>query len=189
MKRTIPMKAPSAVGSVQRRRSLVLALALTLGVVAWVAAQDDGSDGAGDAMVAAPRPAAARVATAASAAAARTDWPAPPAERASATPPPTTAAWGVAPLPPPPAAAPRPVQAVVVAPPPPQAPPFPYTWIGRVDDGTQPQALLEGATRTLSVKPRDVIDGQWRVEAVDAQGVRLTWLPTGQPVQVARPLS
>jgi hypothetical protein len=31
------------------------------------------------------------------------------------------------------------------------------------------------------VSARDVIDGQWRVDAVDAQTLSLTWLPGGQP--------
>lgn len=183
-----------------RSRALMLALGLTLGAVAWVAARDDAGD-AGDGLVAAPARARATAAApfpgpgpgpkaVAAAASTAAPWPAAPAGRASGSAAPATVAWGTVPPPP---AAPAPVlQRAAVQPAPaapPQAPAFPYTWIGRVDDGAQPQALLEGPNRTLSVRPRDVIDGQWRVDAVDAQGVRLTWLPTGQPVQVARPLS
>ena len=55
---------------------------------------------------------------------------------------------------------------------------FPYKLIGRLDDGV-PQALLSGTSRSFGVKAADVIDGQWRVDAVDAQSVTVTWLRTG----------
>ncbi len=58
----------------------------------------------------------------------------------------------------------------------PQAPEFPYSLIGRIDDGT-PQAMLSGATRSFGVRVNEVIDGQWRVDAVGPQSVSLTWLP------------
>ena len=64
-------------------------------------------------------------------------------------------------------------------PPAPVAPPFPYQLIGRFDDGGASQALLLGATQTLGVRAGDVVDGQWRVEAVDGAGVSLTWIPAG----------
>ena len=60
-----------------------------------------------------------------------------------------------------------------------RAPAFPYTLIGQLDDG-RPQALLTGPLRSLAVAAGEVIDGQWRVDAVQAQGITLTWLPGGQ---------
>jgi hypothetical protein len=39
---------------------------------------------------------------------------------------------------------------------------------------------LAGTTRTLGARAGDVIDGQWRVESVDAAGVALLWIPGGQ---------
>ena len=70
--------------------------------------------------------------------------------------------------------------AVAVATPPP-VPAFPYKLIGRLDDGI-PQALLSGTSgtsRSFGVKAGDSIDGQWRVDSVEAQTVTVTWLRTG----------
>jgi hypothetical protein len=39
--------------------------------------------------------------------------------------------------------------------------------------------LLSNRTRSFGAKVADVIDGVWRVESVDADGVTLTWLPGG----------
>ena len=80
-----------------------------------------------------------------------------------------------------------PVVAVAAPPPPPAAPPqpqapaFPYQLIGRLDDGPQTQALLAGAQRTLAAKAGDLLDGQWRVDRVEADAVHLTWLPGKLP--------
>lgn len=83
-----------------------------------------------------------------------------------------TAGWrsqqapAVAPPPPPP-------------PPPPMAPPFPHAWIGRYDDDAQ-RAVIAGSARTWVVQSGDVIDSQWRVDAVNAREMRLTYLPLQQ---------
>lgn len=61
---------------------------------------------------------------------------------------------------------------------PPPVPSFSYKLIGRLDDGI-PQALLSGTSRSFGVKAGDVIDGQWRVDSVEAQTVTVTWLRTG----------
>jgi hypothetical protein len=58
----------------------------------------------------------------------------------------------------------------------PEAPNFPYTLIGRIDDGT-PQAMLSGPSRSFGARVNEVIDGQWRVDAVGPQSMSLTWLP------------
>jgi hypothetical protein len=60
----------------------------------------------------------------------------------------------------------------------PQPPEFPYTLIGRLDDG-QARALFTNRTRSFGAKAADVIDGVWRVDAVDEDAVTLTWLPGG----------
>ena len=57
-----------------------------------------------------------------------------------------------------------------------QVPAFPYTLIGRLDDG-EAQALLAGPSRSFGVKAGEVIDAVWRVDAVQTQGLLLTWLP------------
>lgn len=57
-------------------------------------------------------------------------------------------------------------------------PPFPYQWIGRLDDGSSaPQALLAGPQRTIAARAGDTVDGHWRIDKVDATAVQLTWLP------------
>lgn len=93
------------------------------------------------------------------------------------------AAWNPPPPPPPPLPT-APPPAAAAAPAPPQAPPFPYTLIGRLDDG-EPRALLSGPLRSFGVKAAEVIDGQWRVDAVQPQGVTLTWLPGGVKKTIA----
>ena len=63
-------------------------------------------------------------------------------------------------------------------------PRFPYTWIGQVDDGTQVQALLNGPLRSFGVHAGEVLDGRWRVEQIAATRLQLTFLPTGEAVNV-----
>ena len=109
----------------------------------------------------------------------RSDWPAVSAVAA--------AAWGTKP----PEKKTSPINATALAKAAPQAltaptaptapapPAFPYTLIGQLDDG-QPRALLTGPVRSLAVSSGEVIDGVWRVEAVQAQSITLIWLPGGQ---------
>ena len=66
----------------------------------------------------------------------------------------------------------------------PVAPPFPYKWIGRLDDGQVAQALLSGPQRSFGARAGEVLDGRWRIERVAATKLALTWLPTGDPVAV-----
>jgi hypothetical protein len=63
-----------------------------------------------------------------------------------------------------------------IEPEPARVPAFPYTLIGRLDDG-EAQALLSGPSRSFGVKAGEVIDAVWRVDAVQPQGLLLTWLP------------
>lgn len=171
-----------------RARRLVGGLVLSLLAGLGVAVQDDAADDDGVAL--APRAAAGRPVAAPALPAATSNaplaWPAAPRPR---PPWPRVAgvqAWGPAAVP---AAAQAPVPLAAEAAPapagPPPAPPFPYTLIGRVEDGPLMQALLSSPRRTLGVKAKDVIDGQWRVDAVDARGVTLTWLPGGQALTLA----
>jgi hypothetical protein len=162
------------------------ALAATLAATVWVAQRPDDAD----APVAAALP--ARRAPITTAASALTQSPAPVAAPvagsrsawADATPE-QLAAWQP-PAPPPPPPAPPPVAAA--PPPPPMAPPAPYQMIGRLVEGVGAQAvevaLLNGPVRSLSARPGEVIDGQWRVEQVSAAGVRLTWLPGQLPQNI-----
>lgn len=82
--------------------------------------------------------------------------------------------------------APRPAVAAgpAAAPDRPRAPPFPYQWIGTLDDGRGAQALLGGPLRGASVRAGQVLDGQWRVERVGERQLDLLWLPGEQGVTV-----
>jgi hypothetical protein len=87
------------------------------------------------------------------------------------------AAWAPPPPPPPPPAPPAPPPASPAPPPPPAAPAFPYQLIGSLTEDGIPQALIAGPNRTLAAKAGDVIDGQWKVERVDTNGMALLWQP------------
>ncbi len=154
-----------------RTRRLAFAVAATLAATVWAAVQDGG---AGAEPASASAPPTHRAPPATQAAVAPAAWPEPPSAEARPAwrdaQPQGLAGWG-----PPPPAAPPPAPSPA-APAPPQPPEFPYTLIGRLDDG-QPQALLAGRTRSFGAKAGDVIDGDWRVETVDPDGVTLTWLP------------
>lgn len=152
-----------------RQLALFAALGLSLAATAWVS-QDD-----------APEPVAAAPRRTASAAPAPTDWPG-PAASARAEWPATDAqarnAWGEA-APVAAATAALPAEpAEEQAPPPPTAPPFPYQLVGRLTDGAS-RAVLNNAQRSAVVGVGEVVDGQWRVEAIDASGLRVTYLPLG----------
>ncbi|WP_374592283.1 hypothetical protein [Aquabacterium sp.] len=101
------------------------------------------------------------------------------------------AAWSskVPPPPPPPKHVPPP------PPPPPVAPPFPYQWVGRWQEPAAPAApasasakraatrelaVITGPNQTWVVKPGDVIEGQWRIDAITDTSVQLTYLPLSQ---------
>jgi hypothetical protein len=65
-----------------------------------------------------------------------------------------------------------------VAPPlPPVAPPVPYTFIGRLSEADRTTVFLAAGDRNLVVKPGDVIDNNYRVDAVTDDAVSLTYLP------------
>ncbi|CAM4127841.1 hypothetical protein [Roseateles saccharophilus] len=166
------MKRPSP-----RQLALFGALGLSLAATLWVSRDDE----ADTAAVARPRHAISATPTPASAMA---DWPGPAASARADWPaldPQARAAWGETPLAPPPAQA-------EAAPPPPSAPPFPYQFVGRMTD-SRPRAVLNNAQRSAVVAAGDVVDGQWRVDAIEAGGLRLTYLPLGlaQFVSFARP--
>jgi hypothetical protein len=70
-----------------------------------------------------------------------------------------------------------PVEVVTVPPPPPSAPPVPYTFIGRLSEDESTTVFLAAGDRNLVVKPGDVIDNNYRVDAVTDNAVSLTYLP------------
>lgn len=80
--------------------------------------------------------------------------------------------WYVPPPPPPPAAAPK-----SLAPPPPQAPPLPFTYLGRFQDAAAPVIFLVRSDRVLTVHAGDVIEGTYRVDGIVGSTLALTYLP------------
>lgn len=69
-------------------------------------------------------------------------------------------------------------------PPPPMAPPFSHAWVGRYVDNVD-RAVIAGASQTWVVKVGDVIDGQWRVDAIGERQMTLTFLPLKQTQTVS----
>jgi len=68
--------------------------------------------------------------------------------------------------------------------PPPQAPPLPFTYIGKaVGDGIW-EVFLVRADKTYIVREQTVIDGQYRVERIAPPTITLTYLPLKQSQQI-----
>jgi hypothetical protein len=153
-----------------RQVAIFGALGLSLAATAWVSQENTAEP-----VAASPRRANTAAAAPSdwpsAAASARAEWPALDAQ--------ARAAWGeaapVAAAPPPPPAEPTEEQAS----PPPTAPPFPYQLVGRLTDGAS-RAILNNAQRSAVVGVGEVVDGQWRVDAIEPTGLRLTYLPLGQ---------
>lgn len=80
---------------------------------------------------------------------------------------------------------PPPPPPVVVAP---AAPPLPFRFLGRVADAPDasgaaqgpPAVFLTAGQEVLRVKAGDTLLGQYRVDAIEPQAVRLTYLPLNQ---------
>ena len=79
--------------------------------------------------------------------------------------------WRVAPPP-----APKPV-AKAAPPPAPTAPPAPFTFLGRYEDGNTRVLMLVRDDRIYTVSAGDVIDQTWRVEGLSGGQLTLTYVP------------
>lgn len=64
--------------------------------------------------------------------------------------------------------------------PPPTAPPFPYAYLGRVDDSGKASVLLGGSSRSVTAQAGDLIDGVWRVDTIAEHSVELVYQPLDQ---------
>lgn len=80
--------------------------------------------------------------------------------------------WYVPPPPPPPPPPPR-----VVPPPPPTAPPMPFSYFGRYEEGETLIILLVKGERIYTVSAGDVIENTYRVEGLAGGQLELTYLP------------
>jgi hypothetical protein len=65
-------------------------------------------------------------------------------------------------------------------PPKPQAPPLPFTYMGKLIDEGRIVLFLTHGDHNLIVRQGDTIDGTWRVDAVTEQRLSLTYLPLKQ---------
>lgn len=57
--------------------------------------------------------------------------------------------------------------------------------MGRLDDSIMPRVFLERGERVYSVSPGDVIDGQYRIERIDATQLTFRYLPLNLPQNLA----
>ncbi|WP_211462932.1 hypothetical protein [Collimonas silvisoli] len=78
------------------------------------------------------------------------------------------------PPPPPPKELPPP------PPPPPTAPPMPFNFVGLLQDQAKPTAFLAKDDQLLLVKAGDTVEGSYRIDAVSAKEIVLTYLPLNQ---------
>ena len=65
-------------------------------------------------------------------------------------------------------------------PPPPQAPPLPFTYLGRLVDGGSTTVFLSEGGRDLAVTTGSTVGGRWRLDAAGDRALSFTYLPLGQ---------
>lgn len=73
--------------------------------------------------------------------------------------------------------APKVTAPVYVPPPQPTAPTLPFTFIGRMLDGTEITVFLSKGDRRYTVKEKDVLDDTYRVDKITEGEAVLTYLP------------
>lgn len=71
-------------------------------------------------------------------------------------------------------------QAAAPPPPPPQAPPLPFTYLGRMVDGATTTVFLSEGGRDLVVTTGATVSGRWRLDAAGERALSFTYLPLGQ---------
>lgn len=70
-------------------------------------------------------------------------------------------------------------------PPPPQAPPLPYTYVGKIMEGSQVIVFLAKQDRNYVVKQGETIDGVYRIDEIKGGTMVLTYLPLDQKQSLA----
>lgn len=168
-----------------RNLALIGALAATLAATWYAAgleeADDALGDAAGDELLARPAPAPKRPPASAPAPGADADSGAP--ARADAAPrlvPPAGDLFAVRSWQPPPPPPPPPAEAL-----PPVAPPLPFRYLGRMEDGGAIAVfLVEGNQPNARVLRQGDVSGNYRVDEITGEGMRLTYLPLNQTQQL-----
>lgn len=77
--------------------------------------------------------------------------------------------WYVPPPPPPPQPPPKPT-----------APPLPFAFLGRMIEGDHAAVFVSMQDRNQVVRVGDVIQSSWRVDAIEATRMKLTYLPLNE---------
>jgi hypothetical protein len=70
-------------------------------------------------------------------------------------------------------------------PPPPQAPPLPYSYMGKIMEGNEAVVFLAKQDRNYAVKQGETIDGTYRVDEIKGANMVLTYLPLDQKQTLA----
>ena len=65
-------------------------------------------------------------------------------------------------------------------PPPPQAPPLPFIFMGRYDDGVKPIYLLSRGDLVVTASLGDKLDGSYQLEALQGNSLVINYLPLNQ---------
>ena len=71
------------------------------------------------------------------------------------------------------------------APPPPQAPPLPFAYMGKMVDDGATSVFLANQDRNYVARVGDTLDGTYRVDSIDDNGLVVTYLPLKQKQTLA----
>ncbi len=85
--------------------------------------------------------------------------------------------WRAPPPPPPPP--PAPVAVMPPPPPPPRAPPLPFQYLGRWQEGNKDVYFLEQGTRLVEAQVGDTLSG-WHFDRASETGLTFTWTALNQ---------
>lgn len=72
-------------------------------------------------------------------------------------------------------------------PPPPSAPPLPFRYLGRMQEGGVVTVFLAKGDEAVSARVGDTLDGAWRLDAVGPSAISITYLPLNLPQPLAVP--
>lgn len=67
----------------------------------------------------------------------------------------------------------------------PKPPPLPFSYGGRIIEGDRTTVFLFGPDRNQPVRQGDLIDNTWRVDAINATVMKLTYLPLNESQTLA----
>lgn len=65
-------------------------------------------------------------------------------------------------------------------PPPPSAPPLPFQYMGKLEEGGQTLVFLSQQQRTLAVRQGETVDGVYRVDRISPESIVFVYLPLKQ---------